>query len=68
MAAILDFTRERGFPQGRFGWGFMGVITWPHMAVGKPFLTFLSIKKYLLPGLNVLFVIRSKILTPLYPN
>ena len=30
MAAILDFTRKRGFPQGGFGWGFMGVFTWLH--------------------------------------
>ena len=25
MAAVLDFTRKRGFPQGGFGWGFMCV-------------------------------------------
>ena len=25
MAAILDFTRKRGFLRGEFGWGFMCV-------------------------------------------
>ena len=53
MAAILNFIRKRGFPQGGFGWGFMGVFHGPteSNSVEKPLLTFLSIKKYLLPGL-----------------
>ena len=55
VAAILDFTQKRGFPQGGFGWGFMGVLHGPteSNSVEKPLLTFLSIKKYLLPGLIV---------------
>ena len=40
----MNFTRKRGFPQGGFEWGFMGVFTWPHSnSVEKPLLTFLPI-------------------------
>ena len=40
MAAILDFTRKRGFSEGGFGWGFMGIFTWPteSNSVEKPLL------------------------------
>ena len=45
MAAILDFTRKRGFPQGVFGWGFQGVLHNPteSNSVEIHLLTFLSI-------------------------
>ena len=45
MAAILDFTRKRGFPQGGFGRGFIGGFNNPteSNSVEIPLLTFLSI-------------------------
>ena len=55
MAAILDFTRKRGFPQGGFEWGFMGVLhgSTESNSVEKPLVKhFSAIKKYLLLGLT----------------
>ena len=45
MTAILDSTRKRGFPQGGFGWGFIGDLHNPteSNSVEIPLLTFLSI-------------------------
>ena len=50
MAAILDFTRKRGFPQGGFGWGFMCVLYSPteSIYVEKHLLTFFPIKYFVI--------------------
>ena len=54
MAAISDFNRKRGFPQGGFWWGLWVFLHGPteSNSVEKTLLTFLSIKKYILPGLS----------------
>ena len=61
MAAILNFTQERGFPNEHSGgvlWVFLHGPTESN-SVEKPSLAFLSIKKCLLPGLKTHMILKT---------